>query len=260
MMAEKSAGRPINQEQHHREIQAVTGRTNGAVQYKLCNVSAVLDDLGVPWMKGYTPYNNYQDALAKAVEQHLIQTAPEKLLGPSIAPVLAPDGLPIVVAPPSAAGDGRSKTSETVRRRLIAKFDPAARDFRNRLLGKAGEELVVYTERRRLQAFGRHDLAKDVRWVSDLDGDGAGYDIRSFEPDGQLRLLEVKTTCGNERTPFWITRRECEVAAEQPEAYRIRRLFHFRNQVSTFDIAPPLDNALRMTPTTFLAMPSYPAD
>lgn len=43
-------------------------------------------------------------------------------------------------------------------------------------------------------------LAKKVRWVSDLDGDGYGYDVESFETDGQQRLLEIKTTCGNERT------------------------------------------------------------
>jgi hypothetical protein len=59
------------------------------------------------------------------------------------------------------------------------------------------------------------DLAKDVRWVSDLDGDGYGYDVKLFETDGQQRLLEVKTTSGNERTPFWMTRRECDVAAEE---------------------------------------------
>jgi hypothetical protein len=35
---------------------------------------------------------------------------------------------------------------------------------------------------------GREDLANDVRWVSDLDGDGFGYDVRSFEPDGAERL------------------------------------------------------------------------
>jgi hypothetical protein len=46
------------------------------------------------------------------------------------------------------------------------------------------------------------DLANDVRCVSDLDGDGFGYDVRSFEPDGAERLLEIKTTCGHERTAF----------------------------------------------------------
>ncbi|WP_309249067.1 MULTISPECIES: DUF3883 domain-containing protein [Bradyrhizobium] len=97
-------------------------------------------------------------------------------------------------------------------RRLVGKFDPAARDARNRGLGRAGEEFVVGFERRRLARAGRDDLARDVRWVSDVDGDGYGYDVQSFETDGEQRLPKIKTTCGNERTPFWMTKRECDVA------------------------------------------------
>ena len=96
-------------------------------------------------------------------------------------------------------------------------------------MGRAGEEFVVGFERRRLERAGRDDLARDVRWVSDVHGDGYGYDVQSFETDGQERLLEIKTTCGNERTPFWMTKRECDVAAERRDIYRVRRVFHFRN-------------------------------
>jgi hypothetical protein len=140
-------------------------------------------------------------------------------------------------------------------RRPVGKFDPAERDARNRDLGKAGERFVVEFERDRLRRAGRDDLADDVRWVSDLDGDGYGYDVRSFEPDGQERLLEIKTTCGHERTTFWLTRREVDVAAERSGIYRIRRVFHFRNRAQMFEIAPPLDRGFPMTPTTFLAAP-----
>jgi hypothetical protein len=92
---------------------------------------------------------------------------------------------------------------------------------------------VVGFERRKLQRAGLGALADKVRWVSDVEGDGAGYDILSFEPGGQRRLLEVKTTCGNDRTPFWMTKRECDVAAEQGAHYRVRGLFHFRNELRT---------------------------
>jgi hypothetical protein len=34
-----------------------------------------------------------------------------------------------------------------------------------------------------------------------------------------------------------MTKRECEVAAEQGGIYRVRRVFHFRNEVKMFDIA-----------------------
>jgi hypothetical protein len=97
----------------------------------------------------------------------------------------------------------------------------------SRDLGKAGEKFVVEFGRDRLRRAGREDLADDVRWVSDLDGEGFCYDVRSFEPDGRERLLEIKTSCGHERTSFWLTRQEVEVAAERSEIYRIRRVFTF---------------------------------
>jgi hypothetical protein len=90
-------------------------------------------------------------------------------------------------------------------------------------------------------------------YVGDVLRISYGYDVQSFETDGEERLLEIKTTCGNERTPFWMTRRECDVAAEQGEIYRIRRVFHFRNEVKMFDIAPPLEAKLLLTPAIMAA-------
>jgi hypothetical protein len=55
--------------------------------------------------------------------------------------------------------------------------------------------------------------------MSEEDGDGAGYDIASFAPDGRPRLIEVKTTNGWERTPFHISRNELAVGLS-PERRR----------------------------------------
>ena len=88
---------------------------------------------------------------------------------------------------------------------IARKFDVAGRDERNRSLGKAGEERVLQHERAILSGAGGQDLAKKVRWISQEEGDGAGYDISSFTPDGNSRLIEVKTTNGWERTPFHIS-------------------------------------------------------
>ena len=119
----------------------------------------------------------------------------------------------------------------------------------------ACEKFVVAFERDRLRRAGRDDLAEDVRWVADLDGDGYGYDVRSFEPDGRERLLEIKTTCGDERTAFGLTRREVDVAAEKSEVYRIRQVFHFRNRAQMFEVAPPREEGLLMSAAVFRACP-----
>ncbi len=40
-------------------------------------------------------------------------------------------------------------------------------------------------------------LAEKVRHVSQLQGDGAGYDIESYSLDGTIKYVEVKTTKGS---------------------------------------------------------------
>jgi hypothetical protein len=253
MLAEERAGRDYNKSEYRRSVIAAIGRKPGSIERKLQNVSAVLDEIGVPWIQGYKPLAHYQDALVAVVEQQLLRH-PELFVAAGAGPQRVRDENEILVAPPAFLNSDPESRPAAIRR-LVGKFDPAARDARNRDLGKAGEKFVVGFERRRLERAGRDDLAKDVRWVSDLDGDGYGYDVQSFETDGEERLLEIKTTCGNERTPFWMTKRECDVAAEQGGIYRIRRVFHFRNEVKMFDIAPPLATSLLLTPATFMAAP-----
>jgi hypothetical protein len=128
--------------------------------------------------------------------------------------------------------------------RLVRKYDPAIRDQRNRSLGKVGEEFVVGVERQLLQAVERPDLARKVRWVSEEDGDGAGYDVHSFGPSGEERLLEVKTTNGSARTPFFLSRNECSLAEERPQEFRIYGVHLFATERRIFTITPPLRDSL----------------
>jgi hypothetical protein len=253
MLASERAGLPYSKAENRRRLMTTVHRSQGSIERKLQNIPAVLDVLGAQWINGYKPLAHYQDALVAAVERG-VRHQPDFLYPPS------PDTQPLAlheeatfVSPPPIVDVDKMPTPAI--RQLVGKFDPAERDARNRDLGKAGEKFVVEFERDRLRRAGREDLADDVRWVSDLDGDGFGYDVRSFEPDGQERLLEIKTTCGHERTAFWLTRREVDVAAERSEIYRIRRVFHFRNRAQMFEIAPPLESSLFMQPATFTAEP-----
>ncbi|MGY8707169.1 DUF3883 domain-containing protein [Bradyrhizobium sp. 18BD] len=253
MLALERAGAAYSKAQNRRQLLTTVHRSEGSIERKLQNISAVLDMLGAPWINGYKPLAHYQDALVAAVERNVSRTP--DFLYPAMTdtrPLTLNDDL-VFVAPPFAPDFDKALTPAV--RRLVGKFDPAERDAQNRSLGKAGEKFVVEFERDRLRLAGREDLAERVRWVSDLDGDGYGYDVRSFEADGQERLLEIKTTCGHERTAFWLTRREVEVSAQQSDKYRIRRVFHFRNRAQMFEIAPPLKHALFMTPAAYMAEP-----
>ncbi len=136
---------------------------------------------------------------------------------------------------------------------MARRFDVAGRDERNRALGYAGEELVLCHERSILRQYGRDDLARRVRWVSQEDGDGAGYDISSFTKDGGERLIEVKTTNGWERTPFHISRNELEVADQRRDAWCLFRLYEFAREPKAFELRPPLDAHVSLTATSFQA-------
>lgn len=92
-----------------------------------------------------------------------------------------------------------------------------------------------------------------MRWVAQDDGDGAGYDIASFAPDGRARLIEVKTTNGWERTPFQISRNELAVARDRRTEWRLLRLWNFSRVPRAFELHPPLDAHVSLTATTFQA-------
>ena len=137
--------------------------------------------------------------------------------------------------------------------RLGRKFDPAERDARNRVLGKQGEERILQSERARLRDAGRPDLARKVRWVSEEIGDGAGFDVLSFNLLSSERLLEVKTTLGHQLTPFYLTENERQLSAEWPDEFRLMRLYDFLRSPRAFELTPPLEESVVLRPTHYRA-------
>jgi len=119
--------------------------------------------------------------------------------------------------------------------------------FENRKLGYDGEEMVLRFEQQRLRQLERADLANKIRWVSQEDGDGAGYDILSFDHKGKERFLEVKTTVGSQTAPFYLTRNELSFSNERPKEFRICRLYDFSKTPKMFELAPPLEKLVRLS-------------
>jgi len=238
MLAANLSGQRYVKSSHSKGLMARIGRTHHSIEFKYQNISAVLDELGLPWIPGYRPKRNYQSAIFDAIDRYLTKHS-DVLESVPISPT--PPALPteIFVAPPPLVSVPE-RIPEGLKR-LVRKFDPVARDHRNRSLGKAGEEFVYNLERRRLAAVGRSDLSQRVRWVAAEEGDGAGYDVLSFNTTGGERLLEVKTTNGSARTPFFLTRNECDVAKERPEDWCIYRVHLFAREPRIFTISPPLE-------------------
>lgn len=219
MLADDVAGRPYNKAAHRRQLlPLLNNRSAGSVEFKHQNISAVLKGLGEVWITGYKPAFNFQTSLVGAVARWLAINPGWTHRTLSSRPVDAmAEAAQLWVGPAPTLTNQPPPDDLEQMLHIAKKFDVAARDERNRALGTAGEERVLKHERDKLTIAGREDLAQQIRWVSEEDGDGAGYDIASFDADGRQRLIEVKTTNGWERTPFHISRNELAVADERRE-------------------------------------------
>lgn len=208
---------------------------------------------GEVWIDGYKPAFNFQKSLEDAVERWFEQN-PAWVTNTKVT---TPKGLneakAIFMEPPPTLKNAPPPKELEQTLAIARRFNVTERDERNRALGEAGEARVFDNERLLLRGEGRADLANQVEWTSKKHGDGAGYDIASFEPDGRRRLIEVKTTNGWERTPFHISRNEIAVANDRRDEWKLVRVWNFARSPRAFEISPPLDAHVTLTATSFQA-------
>ncbi|MBS5940104.1 DUF3883 domain-containing protein [Clostridium sp.] len=97
---------------------------------------------------------------------------------------------------------------------------------RNKEIGEEGELFVLKHE---IEHLGE-PLGSKVRHVAKDDGDGAGYDILSYDKTGQVRFLEVKTTTAGLETPFFLTENERLFLEMYGDEAEIVRVYNFNVQ------------------------------
>jgi hypothetical protein len=261
MLKLDQAGLPFNKSERRRNLLSLLkDRSDGSIEFKHANISAVMKILGQDIVTGYLPRFNIQMPLVDAVIRHLdgsqMALSPTHQNHKDIQPTSrfnVSEEATLWIGPPPTHKNEPPPIKLDFMSAIAKKYDVAERDARNRTLGFAGEERVFLHERANLRAHGKDDLAKQIRWTSQEDGDGAGYDISSFEPNGKPRLIEVKTTNGWERTPFHISRNELAVADQLRDNWCLVRLWNFAREPKAFEIRPPLDAHITLTPTSFLA-------
>lgn len=251
MLQHELRGELFNKRERNVRLQRMlSGRSAGAIEFKHANISAVMIELGFPYIDGYKPRGNYQSILRDEI---LSQWS----LHPALADLAA-----VVVSAPAQLVDGalvlsdvfvpvpmRTARTNKVNERLTREYQPRIgvnyleRESHNASLGLAGEEYVLKLEHQRLWEEGARHFAERIEHVSRTKGDGLGYDIVSFDVDGRERLIEVKTTSFGAMTPFYASRREVAVSEEKAEHYRLYRLFKFRAAPKLF----VLDGSLRQS-------------
>ncbi len=215
MLRLELSGRKYNKTKHRHNLkEQLNSRSDGSIELKHQNISAVLIEMGIPYIDGYKPRFNYQRSLLPAAIEDYLKNTPEiqTLLqedSEEIPPIpTVQDLLSAMEAPPVP---GERKTPAIAESRPI--YNPAGvnyleREAKNQSLGEAGEQFVINYERARLTAAGKNSLADRIEQVSETIGPTAGFDIRSFEEDGSDRFIEAKTTKYGKHTPFFVTPNE----------------------------------------------------
>lgn len=257
MLEKELAGVSYSKTAHRRHLVGLLdGRSEQSVEFKHANISAVLIELGFPYIAGYKPRSNYQGLLHDVVSERLsssrrlLDIAAADADGLIAVPEVA-DILGILTDPPLPSRPREAREPAT--RQPAFSINYLEREGRNRSLGEAGEEFVMNFERARLIGAGKQTLADRIEHTSRVQGDGAGYDILSFEPSGRERLIEVKTTKYGRETPFFLSRNEVAVSESHAPEYHLYRLFAFRAGPRLFTLSGALSATCELAPSTFLA-------
>jgi hypothetical protein len=262
MLEKEVLGKPLNKTEHRKALSPqLAGRSDGSIEFKHANISAVLAGQGLPYIEGYKPRGNYQALLAEEVEAFL-DKHPAFLEQLAAAPTLNPDKPPsgdrldldAIIEDPPEQMIGPKEPGKPWLSRKGRRIDFAERDALNRRLAKLGEEFVVLLEQHRLRTAGRDDLAQKVQWVAETIGDGLGFDVLSFDDaDESEKLVEVKTTGLGKFHPFLVTVNEVRCSEDMAEKYCLFRVFDFARTPRVYILTGSLRSTCLLEPTVFRA-------
>lgn len=263
MLKEQLRHRNYNKSQHRRLLALMLdNRSDGSIERKHQNISAILIGFEYPWITGYKPLGNYQALLAEVVydctssDMQLAVLAHHDVT--AAAPIPDVQGiLGRIESPPEPSQLKYLSLRERLRipgrsRTRINYFEMEAN---NTSLGRAGEEFIMRFERARLHEIGKGSLADRIEHIAVTEGDGAGFDIRSFEADGTDRFIEVKTTTYGKQTPFFVSRNEVAVSDYRGTRYHLCRLFKFRDDPRFYSLNGAIEQLCLLEPVQFSARP-----
>ena len=163
MLIDELANRTVNKALHRRNlISLLNNRSEGSIEFKHQNISAVLINLGQPYIKGYLPRYNYQKILEEQVFDYLtinfrvedyFKSFSEKEVKPPQVDFKKDN---FVVNPPLIV----SVEEPIIKINLgPLKINYLEREQNNQKLGIRGEELVLEYEKWRLNTTGFSNLA-----------------------------------------------------------------------------------------------------
>jgi hypothetical protein len=262
MLGKELRGEAYSKTEHRRRLQGVLdGRTDGSIEYKHQNVTAALNELGLPGIDGYKPAKNYQDLLLGVIreriagERRLLTIVGDEVERTATIPTVD-DILARFVAPPPRERERRQRMVRDREVSVPLATNYLLREARNASLGAAGEEFVLNFERARLLAEKQDRLAAQIEHVSKTRGDHEGFDVLSFDPDGRERLIEVKTTAFGPLTPFFVSANQVTQSQRRTAQYHVYRVFRFRKDPHLFALKGAIDQTCELEAREFMARPA----
>ncbi len=258
MYEKEMRGEKYSKTEHRRGLQPkLQERSERSIEFKHQNISAALIGSGYSYIPGYKPARNYQSLLREVVESYISMNEEQV--------IVQSDKLIDAIAGEHEIGDWRAILTEapdrlplhgTERERQFSpkKYNYSEREVLNNRLGKSGEEFVLHYEKCRLANVGREDLAIEVEWTSKEKGDGAGYDIRSFDESKDDELfIEVKTTNSGKYQPFFISDNEVAFSGINFQQYALYRVFQFRESPKLFILPGNVEESVHLETKTYRA-------
>ncbi len=226
MLQKEQAGIPYSKtETRQRILPFLKNRSNGSVEFKNRNVSAVLARMGQPYIRGYLPAYNYQKVLLEDVVLAYLRRKPEIEDAFKCFAEVAPTPHEPVFETMEETMPAKKmvlQEPELIYRSPL-KVNYIELEQANRAIGTTGESIALAYEKWRLIQAGKESLADKVEWVSETQGDGLGFDILSRNPDGTDRYIEVKSTKLTKEAPFFFSALEYDFSKRKRSNFHLSR-------------------------------------
>jgi hypothetical protein len=249
MLVDELKGIDINKTRHRNLILPLLNkRSTKSVEFKHRNISAVLIELGQPFIKGYKPAANAQRSKLVPIIQnylHVHQNIEHVFFDFATQNVLEAPKIEFerwLVSPPVNKG----AVEKQIKDRRPIKINYLEKEQNNRALGLKGEELAIAYEKFNLMAAGKESLADQIEWISKDIGDGSGFDILSKNLNGTDKYIEVKTTKLSKETPFFFSLNEYNFSIENERDYHLYRIFNFNENSRMFALNGRFDKFCQM--------------
>jgi Domain of unknown function (DUF3883) len=245
---------PYNKAEHRRKLTPLLNNRDNSIEFKHQNISGVLANMGLPYIKGYKPLFRYQQLLEDEVviflknNKFFFEKEFKKFADEKVVSKAKNINFEKVIDKKRPA---KTKIIEKEPLFLPIKTNYLAREQNNRQLGEKGEQLVYDYEKWRLLQEGKSSLAEKVEWVSKEKGDGMGFDILSKKTNGKDMFIEVKTTKLAKETPIFFSRNEWKFAQIKGKDFFLYRVFNFSDNPQIFISAGSYESFCNLLPQTF---------